>query len=620
MPWHIPLINEAPDLCVWDAKRDVCPGNASKSFSVNNLLMFFKEFDSSTWKQNSFIDVDGNTWDNNGSVITAKDSENNTWLRVTRIDGYGAKFNVLYFGNNQDSTLYQNRSTSLYKAQNGGLYHNSFWFWVSNSQEPYDPSQTSIAQFWLNVSENMNTSSLASVMIWDFTGYTPFVFVDALNKTLDEKEFADYGLAFATGASGDISVTLDTFREHCPSMYWEEEYLEQRDPYEPEGYSGSDIPGGSFDKDDDTIPLEPLPTLNTADTGFVRIYNPTRSELRDLANYLWTDSSIWQTIKDAAIKYFDNPMDAFICLNFLPISIPTSGIEEFKVCFIPTGRMLSVAAKQFVELDCGSCFVDRSWGSALDYSPYTKIHVYLPYIGSVQLDTDDVMNKTLHLLYRVDIVSGACTAILEVEGRPKYQYSGHCAINIPLSSANFNSYLGAIIEATKAAASIAAGAAGASSIAEALAGVHAPSQRTGSKTVTYTGRNPKTGRQIKLGSETTEFASTTSHASFESLATRNIANTVGAVMGSKPEIQRSGGYSGNSGFIGSKTPYITKVVPRLANPEGYGKYNGRPSLQTLSLGSCHGFTQVQQVWLTGLGATNPEVDEILSFLKSGVIL
>ena len=222
MPWHIPLINEAPDLCVWDAKRDVCPGNASKSFSVNNLLMFFKEFDSNTWKQNSFIDVDGNTWDNTGSVITAKDSENNTWLRVTRIDGYGAKFNVLYFGNNQDSTLYQNRSTSLYKAQNGGLHHNSFWFWVSNSQEPYDPSQTSIAQFWLNVSENMNTSSLASVMIWDFTGYTPFVFVDALNKTLDEKEFADYGLAFATGASGDVSVTLDTFREHCPSMYWEE--------------------------------------------------------------------------------------------------------------------------------------------------------------------------------------------------------------------------------------------------------------------------------------------------------------------------------------------------------------------------------------------------------------
>ena len=63
MPWHIPLLNDAPDLCIWDRLLDTCPPTSSKTISVNNLLMFFREFGENTpWKQYSYNDVDGNTW------------------------------------------------------------------------------------------------------------------------------------------------------------------------------------------------------------------------------------------------------------------------------------------------------------------------------------------------------------------------------------------------------------------------------------------------------------------------------------------------------------------------------------------------------------------------------
>ena len=115
---------------------------------------------------------------------------------------------------------------------------------------------------------------------------------------------------------------------------------------------------------------------------------------------------------------------------------------------------------------------------------------------------------------------------------------------------------------------------------------------------------------------------------YRGLTPGQVSNSVGQVMGSKPTIVHSGVMNGNAGCIGNRRPMIIKRYPRLCNPSQYGVYNGRPSLSYLSLGSCSGFTQVQQCQLTNITApatsdtiyaTNNEVDEIQSLLKGGVI-
>lgn len=398
-------------------------------------------------------------------------------------------------------------------------------------------------------------------------------------------------------------------------------------PYEPGGPSGpGDLPPGTFDDDSDAIPDSPLPTLSAANTGFTRIYNPTLSQVQQLAQYLWTTPDIIETIWNHIKQFFENPMDAIIGFNLVPVPVPDGGTEDFSLMFIKTGVIMTVAANQFVDLDCGTLELKRYYGSALDQSPYTKVSCYLPYIGTVNLNTDEVMGTTLKVKYRVDIVSGSCVAKIFVDGNCLYQYSGHCAITIPISSADFSSYASAAISVGKlSAAAITAGAGMA--MAGAVGEVAQQTNQVVTTTqVTNTTRNPATGRQITTGTTTTVQTrespadQSSTQASFSGLSPQNIANTVGAIMSSKPHIEHSGSFSGNSGYLGVRRPFVIIERPNMCMPTNYQALNGFPSMITMELGTCKGFTRIQQVQLTGLHATNPEQAEILGLLKSGVIL
>lgn len=401
-------------------------------------------------------------------------------------------------------------------------------------------------------------------------------------------------------------------------------------PYEPGGPSGPtdpDLPPGTFDDESDNIPDSSLPTISAANTGFTRIYNPTLSQVQALARYLWTDESVIETIWNHIKQFFENPMEAIIGFNLVPVPVPDAGTENFALMYIDTGVSMTVAANQFVDVDCGTVELKRYYGSALDQSPYTKVSCFLPYIGTVNLNTDEVMGTTLQVKYRVDIVSGSCVAKIFVDGNCLYQYSGHCAITIPISSADFSSYVSAAISVGKlAAAAITAGAGAA--MATGVADVSQQTNQVVTTTqVTNTTRNPDTGRQITTGTTTTVQTrespadQSSTQASFSGLAPQNVANTVGAIMSSKPHIEHSGSFSGNSGYLGVRRPFLIIERPNMCMPANYQALNGFPSMITMELSTCKGFTRVQQVQLTGMGrATNPEQAEVMELLKSGVIL
>lgn len=395
-------------------------------------------------------------------------------------------------------------------------------------------------------------------------------------------------------------------------------------PYGPGGDSGEGGGGGSFDDDSDPIPDSSLPTISSANTGFTRIYNPTLSQVQDFARYLWTDESIIETIWNHIKQFFENPMDAIIGFNLVPCAVPNGGTENVKILFIDTGVPMIVAANQFVDVDCGTLELKEYYGSALDYAPYTKIACFLPFIGNVELNVDEVMGKTLQVKYRIDICSGSCVAKVFVAGSVLYQFSGHCAITIPISAADFTSYVNAAITAAKmVGGAILGGPAGL------LAGMEGsgPSQQTNQSvttTTSKTARNPETGRQITMSTKTvtkeTDTEITSTKASFSGLTPSSITNTVGEIMGSKPHIEHAGSFTGNSGYLGVRRPYLIIQRPNMCMPSQYQQFNGFPSMITETLSSLKGFTRIQQVQLTGMSATNPEQSEILEFLKSGVII
>lgn len=404
-----------------------------------------------------------------------------------------------------------------------------------------------------------------------------------------------------------------------------ENVISPENPYKPGGPSGPtdpDLPPGTFDDESDPILDSPLPTLSAANTGFTRIYNPTLSQVQALAHYLWTDPDVIQTIWNHIKQYFENPMEAMIGFNLVPVTVPDGGTTTFKLMYIDTGVSMTAAANQFVDTDCGTLKLEPYYGSAIDYSPYTKVSIFLPYIGMVSVDTDEVMGRTMQVKYRTDICSGACVAKILVDGNVLYQYTGHCAINIPFSAADFSSYVSAVMSTAKLAGTLALGASGALG----PVAVSEITQQTGesiTKTVN-TERNPDTGRQITLSSITQTKAPseiTTTKASYAGISPSNVTNTVGEVISSKPHVEHSGAFSGTSGFLGVRRPYIIIKRPNMCMPANYQSLNGFPCMITLKLGDCKGFTRVQQVVLSKMGkATNPEQAEILGLLKNGVIL
>lgn len=402
------------------------------------------------------------------------------------------------------------------------------------------------------------------------------------------------------------------------------------DPYGPGGTTGPGGGDGTFDDTSDTIPDSPLPTYSFASSGFCRIYNPSLSQLNALASYMWTDQTFLQTVINHLKQLLENPVDAVISLSMLPINIPNGSAQEVKIMYIPTGVYMPPALSQIVDVDCGSVFIDEYYGSALDYNPYTKVSMFLPFIGMVDLDTDEVMNQTLYVRYRVDIVSGTCTAKILVGSqateRCLYQFSGDCSITMPLNSADFSAYRAAFISAAKAVMSgiSAAGAAIDAAIADAVV----ESQTSGAAASVSASEGalipaPAQALEINygpIGWGEQDSSSTVDYGKFGDILMGVANNTVGMVTSGKLSFQHASGFSGNSGILGVRRPFVVIKRPRMANPDNYGSYNGRPCSMYLNLGPLKGFTQMQRIHLTGFSATNPELSEIGEFLKNGVIL
>lgn len=336
----------------------------------------------------------------------------------------------------------------------------------------------------------------------------------------------------------------------------------ERPPYEGGGISGTGGGGGNFDDTSDPIPVPSLPSLSAVNTGFITLYNPTLSQLQNLADYMWADPAFDLT---TLRKLYADPMDIILGLSIVPFPVPNGGTTDVKVGNISTGVSMTKASSQYVEVDCGKINVDEYWGAYLDYSPYTKAELYLPFVGMRAINVDDIMGKQLGVVYHFDILSGSCVAFVTIDDNVLYTYVGQCSSSIPISGNDWTNVVN-----------------GAISIAGAI------------------------GTTVATGGMTAPIAAGT------------IAST--AVNSMKPEIERSGGMSGTGSILAVGYPYLVLTRPNQALPENQNTYIGYPSYITANLGSLSGFTIVEEIHLEGIPATSAELNEIESLLKEGVII
>lgn len=362
----------------------------------------------------------------------------------------------------------------------------------------------------------------------------------------------------------------------------EDPYDEDPNENDPGGNSGEGGGDGNHQGHYEPIPIPPTPTIGPADAGFIYMLRMTPYAMGTFAETL-VKPTWWTTIKN----FFADPMD-FICgimlVPFEPTSTrmvtPKFGENTFDYAY-------PQIQNQYVTVDCGRLTVNKYFGSCFDNNPYTRLALWLPYIGYRELDPDECVGKTLHIVYHCDCMTGDCVAYVSTEAgadmgpvfaRVIAQYSGNCGVRVPFGSTSYDAAVAASVQllggaigmaalGSPAAAGIAAGSIGAAQIANSMAGT-----------------------------------------------------TVNAVNGSKTQTERSGVAGASAGYMSVQYPYLLRTVPQQSLPENYKDLAGYPSNIAGPLSKFSGFVGVETIDLNGIAATKSELDEITRLLQEGVYI
>ena len=323
-----------------------------------------------------------------------------------------------------------------------------------------------------------------------------------------------------------------------------------KDAISSSGSTGSDTPNPP-DTGDGSSPTI-VPPVGKA-SSLWSIYNPTLEQVNQFGSWLWSSNFVEQ-LK----KLFSDPMQAIIGLHKVYSPVQTSGQGTIKCGYLDSGVPSKLVSEQYITVDCGSVDLQEYFGNVFDYPPYTEVSIYLPFIGIRHLDPSDVMRSTISVKYRIDVLTGACLAEVNIQrdaaGGTLYTFSGDAAVRYPVSS---GSYMGIVSGLIGVATSVVSG---------------------------------------------------------------NLLPALGGVTRLHTNVERSGSFTGNTGAMGSKVPYLIISRPQTAMADKFETLSGYPSNTYTLLSDCKGFTQVKYCHVENLSATETEKKEIERLLKEGVIL
>lgn len=388
-----------------------------------------------------------------------------------------------------------------------------------------------------------------------------------LSNTLDMREFTEF------------SIPVEIIKRPQPYLtpaqaggtvqwidWWSGLEKFTDDPNQGGGYAGPSGGGGAFDNTSDIIPFPELPPNVLFESGIYKVFAPNIQQTNDFINYLYTQATdFYENIK----KMWIDPMDSIISFGTVPfaVSAPTSDYVRF--CGVNTNISMPVVTSQYMTIDCGTLALPRYWGGALDQNSYTKLKLFLPFIGFASLNADECMGGEISVKYNVDLLTGDCMAFvrmakadsvfdLEIDGAI-YSYRGNVLCSAPLTG---NSYAGLY-----------------SGIINTIAAVAMPSPAS-------------------------------------------VAGIAKEVMGQKVEVQHSGSISPNAGYLGEYTPFVIIERPIQSLALGFDSMCGYPCNDTQTLSALSGYTEIDPETFKTTKIPHildDEAEELLQILENGVI-
>lgn len=179
--------------------------------------------------------------------------------------------------------------------------------------------------------------------------------------------------------------------------------------------------------------------------AFTKMYVLTAEQVSQLANELYTAVAAAPSGEEIerynqSVFLTQNPIDCIISLKKFPMSLPYSAAVPLKLGSYTTQvnaapLLYSTGVYSFLfsnETDNGLYpWFDKSF---LDYEPYTKCELTIPFCGTVEIPTTYLYDyDTIDVKLVVDFITGACTAYIQARNITIDSVSGDCAVTLPVN-------------------------------------------------------------------------------------------------------------------------------------------------------------------------------------------
>lgn len=345
------------------------------------------------------------------------------------------------------------------------------------------------------------------------------------------------------------------------------------DPYEEEEEEEEVYPDEDPSEDQRTPEID-LPEVTLSSYGvFNRTYVMTKLQCQHLSDYLWnSDPTLFEDIIQDLRLVGDNVMNSIISVVMFPFEIPND--EELNPIRIGR-RTTPVLARALLNnnliFNMGNCYCYAKYKNFLDYDPFTKAWLYIPFCGLFSIPIQQFMNKYIEIKIAVDLLTGAGMAIVYADGIPVIYKNAKIGMQIPVTGADS----------------------------------------------TYTMRNYLTAAQSFLGA-----AGNFAGGNYLGVASNVITAGISIISANNAPIQSEGANSPQCGMLAPNKCYfiIERPRSRLSKVPDYGSLIGFACYQSGLIGSFSGFSKFDNVKLNISNATDFEKSEIIRLLKTGVYL
>lgn len=323
-----------------------------------------------------------------------------------------------------------------------------------------------------------------------------------------------------------------------------------------------------------------IPAIDLGVSGVgCNAYALSKAEMSDLmSNYLYTtNQTIIQDIKDGIWYWGNNPIDFFIDCYYIPFSITdfytTANVEMKFGSYTFTGSSFSgITETDGSRLELFTASFEGVYHDWRDFTQF-EYDLYLPFVGFTKLDPQKYIDRLVKCEMSFDLTTHNVRYYLYADGVVTDRIDGSVGVNIPLMATDM---------VNKA----------------------------------------KNDRQAIQGGVTGALSTA------DNLARGNVVGAIGSIINGMSSLEKlqnkatesvEGGFSSAMNIYDIRYAYLKITEHQVLIPNETNLLYNYPSYYMGSISSLSGYCELVNARFSST-ATQPEIEEIESLLRNGVIL